>query len=71
MKPDSNSLISDVLSLSVNERIEVVEKLLESLDAPNQEIAEVWAQEADNRIEHYEKGALDTVSVEDVLKKYK
>ncbi len=71
MNSNSDSLLNDVLALPVNERIEVVEKLLQSLDVPNRQIEEVWAREADIRVENFDNGRLDSVSAEDVLKKYK
>lgn len=71
MKSDSNTLLDDVLALPVNKRIEVVEKLLQSLDMPNKQIEEVWAKEADSRVESYYDGRLDSLSADEVLKKYK
>lgn len=71
MKSDSNTLLDDVLALPVNKRIEVVEKLLQSLDMPNKQIEEVWAKEADSRVESYDDGRLDSLSADEVLKKYK
>jgi putative addiction module component (TIGR02574 family) len=51
----NRNIVEDVLSLSMNERVELVEKLLENLDTPNADLNAIWAQESDARIEAYEK----------------
>lgn len=61
----------DVLSLPVNQRAELVELLLASLDRPDQEIDKLWAEEVENRINAYELGKIKTVSLQSVLSKYK
>ncbi|MFC3120183.1 addiction module protein [Agaribacter flavus] len=71
MKSDSNTLLEDVLALPVNQRIEVVEKLLQSLDMPSKQTEEIWAEEADSRVESYEDGRLGSLAAEEVLQKYK
>ncbi|MFT4573893.1 addiction module protein [Marinomonas primoryensis] len=50
----NRNIVEDALSLSMNERVELVEKLLESLDTPNAELNVIWVQESDTRIEAYE-----------------
>ena len=47
----NRNIAEDALSLSMNERVELVEKLLESLDTPNAELNAIWGQESDARIE--------------------
>lgn len=65
------NILEDALSLSTNERVELVEKLLESLDTPNTELNVAWAEESDARIKAYENNQLSTKSVSEVLGKYK
>lgn len=67
----SKELIDDVLALSTNERVALVERLLESLDAPNDEINAIWAKESDDRVRAYENKQVGSKSVSDVLKKYR
>jgi len=67
----NRSIVEDALSLSMNERVELVEKLLESLDTPNAELNAIWAQESDARIEAYEKKQLTSKPLSEVLSKYK
>ncbi|WP_395343757.1 addiction module protein [Ningiella sp. W23] len=67
----SKELVNDALALSTNERVALVEQLLQSLNAPNDEINEVWAKEADARVLAYENNEISSKSFPEVLKKYK
>lgn len=71
MTYSADKVLHQALSLSANERVVIVEKLLYSLDKPNVDIDEIWAKEVDARIEAYEKGEMETVSAEDVFAKYR
>lgn len=67
----SKELINDALALSTNERVASVEQLLQSLDAPNEEINEIWAKEADARVLAYGKNEISSKPSSEVLKTYK
>ncbi len=71
MAQENRNIVEDALSLSMNERVELVEKLLESLDTPNAELNAIWAQESDARIEAYEEKQLTSKPLSEVLSKYK
>lgn len=64
-------VFDDALALSTSERVALVERLLESLDAPNEEINAMWSEESDRRVEAYEKKLAISKPVSEVLKKYK
>ena len=64
-------IIGDVLSLPIAKRIELVELLLASLDAPDRNIYHLWAAEAESRIDAFDKDQSKSVSLEKVLSKYK
>jgi len=67
-----DKIIADnALSLPVIQRVELVELLLSSLDHPDKEIDDLWAEEAESRIDAYEMGKVKAVSLEQVLSKYK
>ncbi len=53
------------------EKAQLIDRLIFSLDKPDKELDELWAQEAENRIDAYEQGKLKSVSLEKVLQKYK
>jgi len=63
-------LVNGALSLSTNERVTLVEKLLESLDAPNEKINAIWSAESEDRISAYEDKQVGSKSAIDVLAKY-
>jgi putative addiction module component (TIGR02574 family) len=57
--------------LSPAERIELVDDILSSLDAPDAEIDALWAKEAEERLAAYRRGEMKALSLEDVLAKYR
>jgi len=65
-----NSVLNQALELTAAERVDVVEKLIISLDIPDPAIDALWAKESDARVEAYERGELETVPVEEVFAKY-
>lgn len=65
------TILKEILSLKPANKAELVDRLLSSLDKPDKEIDALWVQEAEERIDAYEKGELKAVSLEEVLNKYK
>lgn len=63
-----NEVLEQALELKANERSKLIDELLKSLDKPDEEIDEIWAEEADKRLEAYRKGELKTVPMEDIFK---
>jgi putative addiction module component (TIGR02574 family) len=68
---DSENILREALTLSSKEKAELIDKLLSSLDKPNQEKEALWAKEAEERIDAYNQGKIRSVSLEKVLEKYK
>ncbi len=62
-------LISEAISLPVDIRIQLVERLLESLNPSHKDIDELWAIEAERRVAKIERGEVATVSGEEVFRK--
>lgn len=60
-----NEVLEQALELEANERSKLVDELLKSLDKPDEEIDQIWADESVNRLESYRKGELDIVSEEE------
>ena len=69
MSKIANTILNQALELSPTERADVAERLLFSLDSPDSKIDELWAKEADNRVEAYKNGSLESVSADDVFAK--
>ena len=58
-----------VLSLPSDERLKLVEQLIESLNLPTKsEIERLWANEAEKRIKEIDDGKLQTIDGEQVFK---
>lgn len=63
----AEKLIEQVLGLPADERAEVAERLLSSLEPPLSSIDQLWAQEAEDRIDAYERGEIEAIPAEDVF----
>ena len=64
-------IAGSALSLPVTQRVELVELLLASLDSPDKAMDELWAIEAESRVDAFDEGKLKAISLEHVLSKYK
>jgi len=67
---DPNKVLKEALTLKPAQKAELVDKLLLSLDKPDADIDELWAKEAESRIDAHEQGKIEAVALEKVLKKY-
>jgi putative addiction module component (TIGR02574 family) len=67
----ANNVFNEALTLLPAERAELIDKLLVSLDKSDHEIEKQWAKEAEVRIDAYDKGKIKSISLEEVLKKYR
>ena len=65
----TEELISEAVSLPVDIRVQLVEKLLQSLNPTEKETDEVWAAEAERRVQEIESGTVKTVPGDEVFKK--
>jgi putative addiction module component (TIGR02574 family) len=67
---DLVEVLKNALSLNVNDRAALAERLLASLDELDEEEAErLWAQEAQRRLEEYRAGRAGVAESPDVAKK--
>ena len=66
-----NEVLKEALALKPAQKAELIDKLLSSLDKPDREIDELWAKEAESRIDAYERGKIKAVALDKVLEKYK
>lgn len=63
-----NELLEQALALNVNERTKLIDELFKSIDKPDEEIDQIWADEADKRLEAYRKGELKAIPMENIFK---
>jgi putative addiction module component (TIGR02574 family) len=68
MTARAEQVLSEALSLPPSERAQLAERLFSSLDISQKELDRLWAQEADSRIDAYERGDIKAVSANDVFK---
>ena len=67
----TDNILKEALMLRPFEKAQLIDRLISSLDKPDKEIDELWAKEAEDRIDAYDQGKLRVVSLEQVLQKYR
>lgn len=68
MTAAAQKLAEQALSLPCEERIYLVDRLLQSLNAPTQEeIGRLWAEEAERRIDELDSGEVTPIPGEQVF----
>jgi len=60
----------EVSPLKLLDKLQLVEKILTSLNPIDKKIEAIWADEVEARLDAYDKGLLSTVSAKDVFAKY-
>ncbi len=65
----TKELFDEAISLPVEIRTQLIEKLLRSLNPTQKEIDKVWAKEAERRVEEIRSGKVKTIPGEKVFKK--
>ncbi len=70
MSRQSEQVLAEALSLPPIERAEIVEKLLSGFEfSERRTIDELWAKEAESRIDTYEQGEIATIPAKEVFEK--
>lgn len=68
MSDRGQQILHQALSLPPEERLEVAELLLTSLDsASRQRIDELWAAEAEDRLDAFNRGEIPSISARDTF----
>lgn len=67
----TDNIFKETLTLRPSEKAQLIDKLISTLDKPDKEIDELWAKEAEDRIDAYDQGKLKAVSLEKVLQKFR
>lgn len=71
MATDTDKLLSEIRALPEEEKLRLLDAILTDIDTPDPEIDRVWAKEARQRWDAYKAGRLETVSYQDLIKRYK
>ena len=65
----TEDLFDEAVSLPIEKRTLLVDKLLQSLNPSQSEIDKLWAEEAERRVEEIAEGAVRTIPGEEVFGK--
>jgi len=63
----AKELLDEAMKLKPQDRISLVEILIQSLDEPNERLDEIWVQEAEKRLEAYRQGRLGAIPMEEIF----
>ncbi len=70
MTIQTEKVLAEALSLSPKERVTLAENILSSLDSASQKnIDDLWAREAEDRIEAFDRGEIKSTSAKAVFEK--
>lgn len=65
----SNKIVEEAMFLPSNERLALIESLIQSLNLPTQaEVDKIWAVEAEKRIKELDEGIVKEISGDEVIK---
>ena len=71
MATETDKLVTEIRALPAEEKLRLLDLLLSDLDKPDPAIDQIWANEARKRWNAYKTGRLQTVSYEELIKRYK
>ena len=64
------SIKEEALALKPIEKLQLIDELLLSLDKPNKDFDEIWAEVVVKRIDAYDKGKILKIEAKEVFKRY-
>jgi hypothetical protein len=67
MSARTNEILTEVLSMPPEERAELIDSILASLEPCDPRILELWASEAEERIAAFERNEIEAVSADSVF----
>ena len=70
MTKAAETVSAQAVKLPPAERMQVVERILDSLDEPDATLDAAWAAEAEDRLGAYRRGEVKAVALSDVIAKY-
>ena len=71
MKSRIEDVLKEAMELPAVERAGLIDRLISSLDTPDKTIDSVWQKEINKRLDAYKAGKIETVSLKEVLAKYR
>ena len=67
----AEDILKEAISLRPSEQAKLVDQLISFLDKPDSELDKLWAEEAESRLDAFKNGKLKSISLDEVLSKYK
>lgn len=64
----NKDILEMALKLKPEERFLIIEGLIKSIDEPDKNIDDIWAEEAEKRLKAYRVGKLETIPAEEIFK---
>jgi putative addiction module component (TIGR02574 family) len=71
MSNEAKTLIDQARALPPQDRIALVEDVLDSLDRVDPDLDQLWAREASERLAAYRRGELTAKDLSDIVAKYR
>jgi putative addiction module component (TIGR02574 family) len=71
MSTEVQEILNRALALPASDKVRIADELLASLDQPDEAIDQLWRREVEDRAAAYKAGALKSVSLAEVLAKYR
>ncbi len=65
----AEKIYDEVLDLPTDQRLGLIDKLLESINPSIKSIQEAWVKEAEQRLKLYKEGKVQSVAGEDVFRR--
>ena len=66
----TNEILKEAMALRPVEKAKLVDQLIAILNEPDRDIDKLWAEEAEDRIDAYDRGEIKAISLKEVLLKY-
>ena len=67
----SETILESALKLKPEEKMHIIETLIESMSEPDEETEQLWIEEAEKRYQAYKMGKTKVYSLEEVLDRIK
>ncbi len=64
------SIIEEAERLPAADRVKLVEHLMATLDKPDHEVDQAWAEESEQRFDRYLQGGTPALDAEDVISRH-
>ena len=71
MPTTTHEILSDATALPTDERIRLVEALLESLRSDDAPMLAAWVAEGEDRLDAYFAGTVEAIDADDVLRRHR